>query len=75
MTENIEIVLRSGKTLNYATIADPSPSTSNMEPEGQSIGNSSPQVVSQNELEEKVDGQLKIVVEYPNKARAGKRRT
>ena len=56
MTENSEIVLRSGKTLNYTNIADSSPSTSNMESERQDIGNSSPQVVSQNELEEKVDG-------------------
>ena len=56
MTESTEIVLRSGKTLNYTTITNSSPSTSNMEPERQDIGNSSPQAVSQNELEEKVDG-------------------
>ena len=56
MTESTEIVLRSGKTLNYSTINNSSPSTSNMEPKRQDIRNSSPQAVSQNELEEKVDG-------------------
>ena len=56
MTESTEIVLRSGKTLNYPTIINPSQPTSSMETESQDIGNPSPQAASQTELEEKVDG-------------------
>ena len=56
MTENTEIVLRSGKTLNTSTIVNSSSSTSDMDGGNQDIDNTSHQTSSQVELEEKVDG-------------------
>ena len=56
MTENTEIVLRNGKTLNTSSILNPSSSTSNMDSGNRDIEDSSHQTNSQVELEEKVDG-------------------
>ena len=56
MSENSEIVLRNGKTLNTSSIPNPSSSTSKMDSGNQDIENPSHQTNSQIELEEKVDG-------------------